>query len=74
MRLRAEVGPRPRRREPGLLRIRGDEYRADVGPDMPTEIGISGPTVEASGGIFGSTPTSAGTLQNHKVRDKLELV
>ena len=30
--------------------------------------------MEASGGIFGSTQTSAGTLQNHKVRDKLELM
>ena len=46
----------------------------DIGPNMPTEIGLSGPAMGALEALVGSTLTSAGTLQNHKVRDKLELM
>ena len=42
----ATVTAAPASAGPGVLSM-----GADVGPDKPTEIGISGPAVEASGGI-----------------------
>ena len=35
----------------GSLASSGPVVGADIGPDMPTKIGLSGPAVEASGGI-----------------------
>ena len=59
---------------PGILRTHGSELGADVVPDMPTEIGLSEPAWRLLEALAVSTQTSAGTLQNHKVRDKLELM